>query len=323
MPVPSRHATTAPVLAPPPPSQFDAAAVSEALQATATRFPGLAAGVAGALGAVAVHSLSAAACDATRLPTAASLTPGGYATGLDQPRHWSSTLPSHGGTGHHLGAPRGPPPCGGAPRWDDAPSAAKARSRLGSGGGGAHGGAPSEAEEQTVAALLVALQAAETAPGRPHAAAPHHLGAQAVRAAQAVAAAAAAAGAGGNVTLPAGAAAGRPSGLQASHQQGVPPWSLAAHQVPGLEGLLLMSPQQGAWPRPLTWEDISREASVSSRDPQLAGATVEQLVEAAAVYDHPAARLELRARLALAVAALRAKQAAGEAIWPLPEPPQM
>ena len=318
----SRHAT-APFLAPPPPSQFDAAAVSEALHATAARFPGLAPGVAGALGAVAVHSLS----DAAHLPTGASLTPGLYANALDQQRHWSSTLPGHGGAAQHRAAVRGPPPAAGegAPRWDDAPSAVKARPRL---GGGAHGGMlPSEAEEQTVAALLallIALKAAETAPGQPRVAPAHHLGAQAVRAANAVAAASAvAAGTGGNVASLGGVALPHGAGLQAS-QQGVPLGMMSHHHaaVPALDGPLLPS-QQGAGPRPLTWEDIGREASVSSRDPQLVGATVEQLVEAAAVYDHPGAKNELKARLALAVAALRVKQAEGHPIWPLPEQPQI
>jgi hypothetical protein len=91
--------------------------------------------------------------------------------------------------------------------------------------------------------------------------------------------------------------------------------------VPALEGPL--PPQQAAGPRPLTWEDIGREPSVSSRDPQLAGATVEQLVEAAAVYDHPGAKAELKARLSLAVAALRLKQAEGHPMWPLPLQPQI
>ena len=182
---------------------------------------------------------------------------------------------------------------------------------------------PSEAEEKTVAALLVALQAAETSPGQPHVAPPHYLGAQAVRAAKAVAAAnAVAAGTGGNVASPGGIVLAHGAGLQAA-QQGVPLGMMGHHApVPALDGPLL-PPQQTAGPRLLTREDIGREASVSSRDPQLAGATVELLVEAAAVYDHPGAKDELKARLALAVAALRVKQAEGHPIWPLPEQPHM
>ena len=97
----------------------------------------------------------------------------------------------------------------------------------------------------------------------------------------------------------------------------MPPPPRLATPVPGLDGPLIPDV-----PRPLAWEDITREASVSSRDPQLAGATLEQLVEAAAVYDHPGARVELRARLALAVATLRAQIAAGHSIHGSIQPPQ-
>ena len=182
---------------------------------------------------------------------------------------------------------------------------------------------PSEAEEQTVAALLVALQAAETATGQPRV--PHtlHLGAHAVRAANAVAAAkAVAAGTGRNVVHPANVALPHGAGLQAS-QEGVRLDMMGHHApAPALDGPLL-PPQQGTGPWPQTWEDMGREASVSNRDPQLAGATVEQLVEAAVVYDHPGAKDELKARLSMAVVVLRLKQAEDHPIWPLPEQPHI